>query len=130
METVETPAVKKSKPRQRLSSNRQRVIVEKKQQTFSVLGIEQFASKVDFICRNIKYPEAFIKDLIKNLRLVADNGSIQPLFDCINSWEATAELDASPQTRQRVLKTYSDFKSGKIKTTSSRKKFLELVNAE
>lgn len=129
MKTGEMPVVKKSKPRRRLSSNRKRVIVEKKPQTFAVIGIEQFASKVDFICRSIKYPEAFIQDLIQSLRLVADNGNIQPLFDCIASWEATAELDVVPATRQRIIKTYTALKNGKIKTTNSRKKFFALVNA-
>jgi len=111
-------------------SNRKSVIAKKNQKAFSLLGLEQFARKVDFICRKVKYPEAFVDDLLKSLRMIAGNGSIQPLLDCLSSWEATAELDASPQTRKRVLKAYSDFKRGDVNTISSRKKFLEMANAE
>jgi|GEM_PF-2081911 len=120
---------RKNKSRPRLSNHKTGVIGEE-QESFSWSGLEQFARKVDFICRNVKYPEAFVADLLKSLRTIAGNGSIQPLLDCLMSWEATAELDATPQTRKRILKAYSDLMGGKIKTTSSRKKFLELVNAE
>jgi hypothetical protein len=73
---------------------------------------------------------AFLFDLLKSLSAVAGNGSIQPLHDCLASWEATAELDAAPRTRKRILKSYTDLKNGKIKTTPSLKEFLEIVNAE
>ena len=125
---MKTIAAFKFKTQSRLS-NRKPSIAAKEESGFSLLGIEQFARRVDFIHQHIKYPEAFINDLVKSLRAIAGNGSIQPLLDCLASWEATAELDASPQTRKRVLKAYSDIKSGKTKTTNSRKKFLELVNA-
>jgi len=103
---------------------------ESNRKFLALLELEQLAWKIDFICRNVKYPEAFVKILVKSLRTIAGNGSIQPLLDCLMSWEATAELDASPPTRKRIVKAYSDLKNGKIKTTSSRKKFLEKVNAE
>jgi hypothetical protein len=130
MKSVASPSLKKNKLRPRLSSVRKPVIAPKNRQSFSLTGLEQLASKVDFICRNVKYPQAFAKDLVKSIRLIAGNGGIQPLVDCIESWGATAELDAVPQMRKRILKAYSDLTSGKTKTTSSRKKFLELVNAE
>lgn len=129
MKALATRAIKKNKLRQPLSIDRKRAVMGEKHQTFAVIGIEQFANKVDFICRNVKYPEAFIKDLIKSLRAVSDNGSIQPLCDCIASWEATAELDSVPATRQRIIATYAALKSGRSKTINSRKKFLALVNA-
>lgn len=89
-----------------------------------------FLKMADFIYQNVKYPEAFANDLLKSLRAIAGNGSIQPWLDCLSSWEATAELDATPQTRKRILKAYADLKDGKIKTTPSLKAFLEIVNAE
>ena len=113
-----------------LLSNRKAGVIGDEQEAFSLSGLEQFARKVDFICRNVKYPEAFVTDLMKSLRAIAGNGSMQPLLDCLMPWEATAELDAAPPTRKRILKAYSDLTSGRIKSTSSRKKFLELVNAE
>jgi len=120
---------RKNKSRVRLS-NRKTGVIGEEQEPFSLSGLEQFARKVDFICRNVEYPEAFVTDLMKNLRMIAGNSSMQPLLDCLMSWEATAELDAAPPTRKRILKAYSDLTSGKTKTTNSRKKFLELVNAE
>jgi len=120
---------RKNKSRARLT-NRKTGVIGEEQETFSLSGLEQFARRVDFICRNAKYSEAFVTDLMKSLRTIAGNGSIQPLLDCLISWEATAELDAVPQTRKRILKVYSALTSGRTKLTSSRKKFLELVNAE
>jgi len=120
---------RKNKSRPRLS-NRKTGVIGDKQESFSLSGLEQFARKVDFICRNVKYPEAFVTDLMKSLRTIAGNGSMQPLLDCLMSWEATAELDAAPLARKRILKAYSDLTSDKTKSTSSRKKFLGLVNAE
>jgi len=120
---------RKNKSRVSLS-NRKAGLIGDEQEPFFLSGLEQFARKVDFIYRNVKYPEAFVTDLMKSLRTIAGNGSIQPLLDCLISWEATAELDAVPQTRKRILKAYSDLTRGGTKSTSSRKKFLELVNDE
>jgi hypothetical protein len=103
---------------------------KKDQKASSSAGLAQFARQVDFIYRHVKYPEAFVNDLLKNLSAVAGNGSIQPLQDCLKSWKATAELDATPRARKRILKSYAAFKNGKIKTTPSLKKFLGIVNAE
>jgi len=129
MKTIASPSLSKSKLRSHLA-NHDSFLAKKNRKSFSLLGLEQFARRFDFIYRHVKYPEAFVKDLAKSLRTIAGKGSIQPLLDCLMSWEATAELDASPQTRKRILRAYSTLKSGKIKTTSSRKKFLESVNAD
>ncbi len=129
MKTALPPSSTKRKPRIRLSGPTPST-TKKDQKPVALLELEQLAWKIDFIVQNIKYPEAFVKDLVKSFRAMASNGSIQPLLDCLRSWEATAELDASPPTRKRILKAYSDLRSGKIKTTRSRKKFLEKVNAD
>ena len=103
---------------------------KKDQKTVSSAGLAQFARQVDFIYQHVKHPEAFVSALLKSLSAVAGNGSIQPLQDCLASWEATAELDATPRTRKRILKAYADLKNGRVDTTNSRKRFLEIVNAE
>ncbi|MCI0695313.1 hypothetical protein L0337_25305 [candidate division KSB1 bacterium] len=116
---------------QKANTVRARLLNKKKdKKAVSSAGLAQFARQVDFIYRHVKHPAAFVDDLLKSLSAVAGNGSIQPLQDCLASWEATAELDTTPRTRKRVLKSYADLKNGKIKTTSSLKEFLEIVNAE
>jgi hypothetical protein len=110
---------------------RPRLLNKKKdQKVVSLAGLAQFARQVDFIYRHVKHPEAFVNDLLKSLSAVAGNGSIQPLQDCLAAWEATAELDAVPRARKRILKSYTDLKSGKTKSTPSLKAFLKIVNAE
>jgi hypothetical protein len=81
---------------------RARLLNKKKdQKVVSSAGLAQFARQVDFIYRHVKHPEAFVNDLLKSSSAVAGNGSIQPLHDCLASWEATAELDAAPRARKR-----------------------------
>jgi hypothetical protein len=52
-------------------SSRKPSATKKDQKPVALLELEQLAWKIDFIVQNIKYPEAFVKDLVKSFRAIA-----------------------------------------------------------
>jgi len=56
----------------------------------------------------------FLSDLLKAIRTAKRAGSFRAIDECIEAWEATAELNSIPGFRERVWAKYSKLKEAGI----------------
>lgn len=59
---------------------------------------------IEYILDNIQERGDFIEELLNSLQVYYESGNEKPLRGCLDSWEATAEINSIPGARETIMK--------------------------
>jgi len=54
---------------------------------------------------------AFLSELLESISLSKKQGSFSPIDNCLDAWEATAEMNSVPRLSEKVWEKYNKLKS-------------------
>ena len=70
--------------------------------------------RVKRILERIECKTEFLDDLLSCLNTAHATGNVKIVSECLDSWEATAEVDCQPEAKQQLLEALDFFKTSGI----------------
>jgi len=69
--------------------------------------------KIRWILQHIDNKEAFLYALIESVIVALEQKDMQPFKEMLETWEASAEIDAIPGAKKRIWRAYAQYKADK-----------------